>query len=527
MTYGQLQSVYEESRKEIESLRQELQYANSQIKALKEKLFGAKSERFDPNQTQLSLQGLQEIELKVKEALAAQESPKPAPAKRRPAGSPRRVIPDHLRVEEIVLEPSPEDLVCDEHGAKVKIGEERTEEVDIIPPEFIKRVYIRPVYACKPCAGGVVSAPAPERPAGKGWAGPGLLAWIVLSKYVDHLPLFRQERIFRDRYGVTISRKTMCDWVQQVAFWLKPIYNHIHNNLLRRSHLHCDETPVKLKDPDRKGKTRHGYLWVLTAPGEDVVFQFETGRSGKALDTLLENWQGTLHCDDYAAYDAFARTHTEVILARCWAHVRRKFWEAREEAPWLADLVLRLIGHLYAVDRRCRDRADGPKLRLVQRQADSKASLMRLKRVLIWMGQKRLPASGLGKAVSYALSNWEDLTRFMEDGRVALDNNLVENAIRPTAIGKKNWLFIGHPAAGPAGAIIYSLVESCKRHGVEPFEYLRDVLDRLPRQTNQQIAAFTPRVWAAARKAAPASPEPAQPPDAPAQTKAPIVKEPS
>lgn len=527
MTYDQLQSLHEESRREIESLREELRFAQNQIKALKEKLFGSKSERFDPNQVQLSLQGLQEIELKLKKAEAAQEAAKRAPVKPRPAGTPRRVIPDHLRVEEIVLEPSPEDLVCDEHGPKVKIGEERTEEVDIIPPEFIKRVYIRPIHACKPCAGGVVTAPAPERAAGKGWAGPGLLAWIVLSKYVDHLPLFRQEKIFRGRYGLAISRKTMCDWVQQVAFWLKPIYNHIHNNILQRSHLHCDETPVKLKDPDRKGKTRHGYLWVLTAPGDDVVFQFETGRSGKALDTLLKNWQGTLHCDDYAAYDAFARTHAGVILARCWAHVRRKFWEAREEAPWLADLVLRLIGHLYAVDRRCRERGHSVKLRLVQRQADSQASLMRLKRVLVWMAGKRLPASGLGKAIRYALSNWEDLTRFMEDGRIDLDNNLVENAIRPTAIGKKNWLFIGHPAAGPASAIIYSLVESCKRHGVEPFEYLRDVLDRLPKQTNQQIAGFTPRAWAEARNAESGKPAPGNPPAAPVAPLPATVKEPS
>jgi transposase len=284
-----------------------------------------------------------------------------------------------------------------------------------------------------------------------------------------------------------------------VAFWLKPIYNHIHTDLLQTPYLHCDETPVKVIDPDRKGKARKGYLWVLTAQGKDVVFRFETGRSARVLDRLLKNWQGTLHCDDYGAYNAFIKTRTEIILARCWAHVRRKFFEVREDSPRFVEMILRHIGHLYAVERHCREKSLSPKLRLVRRQSDSRMALKRLKRLLEYKAAKVLPSGGLGVAIRYVLSNWNDLTRFMEDGNVELDNNYCENTLRPTAVGKKNWLFIGHPTAGPASAIIYSLVESCKRHGVEPFEYLRDVLDRLPKRTNQDIAAFTPRAWAEAR----------------------------
>jgi len=499
MTFSQLQAKYEQSRREVDSLRQELDFARRQIAALKNKLFGSKSERFDPNQMQLLLQGLEELELKVKQAEAAEtERNKPKPAKR--SAAPRRVIPDHLEVEEVVLDPPQDQLVCGEHGPKIRIGEERTEEVDIIPPRFVKRVYIRGIFACKSCEDKPVCVPAPQRAAGKGWAGPGLLAWIVLSKYVDHLPLYRQEQIFRNRYHLHISRKTMCDWVQQVAFWLKPIYNHMHEDLLQVSYLHGDETPVKFIDPDRKGKARKGYLWVLTARGKDVVFRFETGRSARVLEKLLKNWRGTLHCDDYAAYDAFIKSRTEIILARCWAHVRRKFFEAREESPRFVEMVLRHIGHLYAVDRHCREKSLSPKLRLVRRQSDSRMVLDRLKRLLESKAAKALPSSGLGEAIRYALGNWKELTRFIKDGNVELDNNYCENTLRSTAVGKKNWLFIGHPAAGPASAIIYSVVESCKRHGVEPFEYLRDVLDRLPKQTNQDIAAFTPSAWAAARK---------------------------
>ena len=498
MTFGQLQAKYEQSQREIDSLQQELRFARRQIEVLKKKLFGSKSERFDPNQLQLLLQGLEEIELKVKQAEAAREQSRPEPAKR-PA-APRRVIPDHLEVEEIFLDPPADQLVCPQHGPKVKIGEERTEEIDIIPPRFIKRVYIRSVIACKPCGDKPVFAEAPKRAVGKGWAGPGLLAWIVLCKYVDHLPLYRQEKIFASRYGMRISRKTMCDWVQQVAFWLKPIYNHIHQDLLQLSHLHCDETPVKFIDPDRKGKARKGYLWVLTAQGKDVVYRFDTGRSANVLQKLLGDWRGTLHCDDYAAYDSFVKSRTEILLARCWAHVRRKFFESREESPWFVEMVLRHIGHLYAVDRHCRLSGMSPKLRLVHRQAASRMILSRLHSLLKWKAANALPSSGLGEAIRYALSNWKDLTRFMEDGKVELDNNYSENAVRPTAVGKKNWLFIGHPGAGWASAVIYSLVESCKRHGVEPFEYLRDVLERLPKHTNRDIAAFTPRAWAEARK---------------------------
>ena len=232
------------------------------------------------------------------------------------------------------------------------------------------------------------------------------------------------------------------------------------------------------------------------------MFHFDRRRNADVLAKLLrKNWQGLLHCDDFSAYSSLAKKRHGLLLAHCWAHARREFFEAREEKPWFVDVVLRHIAALYRVERYCRQRRFSPKLRLVYRQAQTRMVLTRLKRILEWYAPKTTPADGLRKAIRYTLDNWEELTRFLDDGNIEIDNNVSENAIRPTAVGKKNWLFIGHPGAGSKSAIIYSIVESCKRHGIEPFEYLRDVLERLPKQTNHDISAFTPRAWAQRRSA--------------------------
>jgi hypothetical protein len=301
------------------------------------------------------------------------------------------------------------------------------------------------------------------------------------------------------RWGAQISRQTMADWIRMTAECLEPLYKYMCRGLLAGGYIQADETPIKCNDPDQKrGGTSQGYLWVISRPGGDVVFDWRVSRRHGELSTLLtEDYRGVLQSDGYEAYANYAREHTEVNWVGCWAHARRKFFEAQAEKPKVVRVALKLIGRLYAWER-VWDEAGVS-------QADARAELRarHFERPLRWLRalavrlQTRvLPRSLLGKACTYLLNQWEPLYAHVRHGQTRIDNNLVENAIRPSAIGKKNWLFIGHPDAGQRSAIIYSLVVSCQRHGKDPFVYLRDVLTRLPRMTNRDdLGALTPARW--------------------------------
>lgn len=253
------------------------------------------------------------------------------------------------------------------------------------------------------------------------------------------------------------------------------------------------------------GQTKHGYFWACSRPGGDVFFQWETSRGAVCLERLLpSDFTGIVQCDAYAAYQSFAAQRGGAItLAGCLAHARRKFFEACAEAPRFGRWVLGQIQQLYLVEARLRETRAGPEERQGERAKISRPLMDRLQRVLRKLVQKRrfLPRSGLGRAIAYALENWTALSVFLQDGRVEIDNNLVENAIRPTAVGKKNWLFIGEASAGDRSADLYTIVESCRRRGIDPYAYLRDVLDRLPRATRSQVAELTPEAWACEKAA--------------------------
>jgi len=316
---------------------------------------------------------------------------------------------------------------------------------------------------------------------------------------VDHLPLYRQQAIYRSRHGVELSRQNMGQWVDVAADWLKPIYLQLHAEVMSQSYVQIDETPVRYLAPGH-GKTKTGYLWTVHRPGADVVFSWQTSRAASCLETIVPaNFNGVIQCDGYAGYDAFVRRHPgEIELAGCWAHTRRKFFEAREHAPKQTALILHLIQSLYRTEARLRQSRASPKLRALARMIESRPVIERLRHTLLhWKERKRfLPQSLMGKAIDYALGQWTSLLPYLEDGRLEIDTNLVENAIRPTAIGKKNWLFIGEANAGERSAIIYTIVESCRRRGLDPYAYLRDVLTRLPMSTNWQIKDLTPEAWA-------------------------------
>lgn len=479
-------------------LKEELVVLKAQIEWFKRKLYGGgQSERLDRAQLLLQLGELEKLA-----ALSQAKAPERVTYEREPVREKRPLAAEvfaHLPVKEVVVI-EPEEVKA-EPEAYERFGEERTFEVDVTPPKLFKREIIRPKYRVKADRGlPPVVAPAPARVVQGGYVSAGLLAWVALSKYVDHLPLYRLEQMSA-RWGAPISRQTMADWIRITADCLEPIYKHMHRELLAGGYVQADETPVKCNDPDEKrGGTSQGYLWVVSRPGSDVIFDWRLSRRHGELTTLLtEDYQGVLQSDGYEAYAAYARSHQNVVWAGCWAHARRKFFEAAPENPQAVRIALKLIGQLYAWERRWDEAGitDAP-TRAALRANHFARPLRWLKALATSLleAKKVLPKSAMGKACRYLLNQWEPLTAHVRHGQTRIDNNLVENAIRPSAIGKKNWLFIGHPSAGQRSAIIYSLVVSCQRHGKDPYAYLRDVLSRLPRMTNQDdLAPLTPGRW--------------------------------
>ena len=378
-------------------------------------------------------------------------------------------------------------------------GQEVSEQLDFEPARFLRRRTIRKKYVHRARLDAApVIAPLPARLQDRSLPAPGLLAHILVAKYCDHLPLYRQEQIFARRHQVHLPRQTLARWVALAADWLQPIYEQIRTGVMAGGYVQVDETPVNYLEPGN-GKTRQGYFWTASQPKGDVFFRWETSRATACLDQVVPpTFAGTVQSDGYPAYRAFVNGRSEVItLAGCWAHVRRKFYEASETAPQMSGWLLRQIQHLYRVEASLREQHVGPRLRVAVRASHSRPIVERLEKVLLRLKARSryLPQSPLGGAIDYALGQWATLTVYLNAGRVEIDNNLVENAIRPTALGKKNWLFIGDAEAGQRSAIVYTIIESCRRRGLDPYAYLREVLTRLPDMTNRQIPEVVPAVW--------------------------------
>ena len=484
-----IEAVLEENR----SLKQEIAVLRAQIEWFKRKIFGGgKSETLDRAQLMLALGALEKLEKEAAQKPQIVSYQRQSP---KPRQSPAEQFKD-LPVKETV-EIVPDEVKADPEMYE-RIGEEETFEIDIVPPQIFKRRIVRPKFCQRnnrerpP-----VVAPALVRLAQGGYASAGLIAWVIIAKYADHLPLHRQEKMF-GRWGAKISRQTMADWVALAAHALEPIYKLMLQLLLKSGYVQVDETPVRCHDPDvKRGKTIQGWLWVVSRPGGDVVFAWRLTRRHDELPKLLPGFQGTLQGDGYQAYAGLARGKDGIEHVGCWAHARRKFHEALKESPVAALHVLRLIGHLYRYEREWKDGGQcGPALRTSLRSGHFGLTLSLLKRTAQTLAIRSLPNSQLGKACSYLLNQWESLVAHCRLGHTEIDNNLVENAIRPSAIGKKNWLFIGHPDAGDRSAILYSIIASCRRYGIEPHAYLRDVLTRLPAMTNQDdLTPLLPSRW--------------------------------
>lgn len=493
--------------------------AEWKLKQLANKYFGSSSEKIDPAQLQLLLEGI-EAEAALGDSHQDEEGKGDGEGRAGSSrGRKRSSFPEEMieKVVEILL---PEDKrCCPDTGAELKIIRwEETTKYNYVPGHFERVLIRRAVYApAKPVeeegedtSKGATSPITAEMPAAYRaipgcMAAPGLLAYILTAKYCDHLPLYRIAGMFRRSYGVDINRTTMCHWVKRCADILAVLYEAMRRELLSGNYLQIDETFVKMLDPETKGKAKRANLWVIKVPDGGVLFRFDPSRAHAVAMDMLEGFEGSLQSDGYSVYQTLLGKVRNLTPFYCWAHVRRKFVEALEANGSDAAWYVAKIQKLYRIEERARNDGLDHGGRTSLRQREAQPILLEIKaRLDRDLGNPEvLPSSPLGKAVRYALPLWAGLQRYTEAGHgmVEIDNNLTENAIRPTAVGKKNWLFIGHPKAGQTSAIIYTMVENCRMWDIDPLEYFADVLPRVMDHTASKVAELLPKQWKQARVA--------------------------
>ncbi len=462
-------STVEHHQNEIERLQQI-------IKQLQRAQFGRRSERLNPDQFALALEDLDADLASVREKqpiIGDAENPKPKP-KRKP-------LPDHLEREERLLDVDSETCSCC-GGPLHPIGESVSEMLDWVPAQLRVLRIRRPKYACRIC-NTVVQVPAPERVIAGGLATPALLAQVLVSKYCDHTPLYRQSKIYA-RHGMELDRSTLAGWVGGACWWLDALHDRLATHIFASDHLFADDTPIPVLDPGR-GRTKTGRLWVYVrdqrgwsgpAPPAAIYF-YEPDRRAVRPATHLEHFKGILHVDGYAGFEQLTR-RGDIILAACWTHTRRKFYEIAEadSAP-IAIEAVRRIAEIYKVEAKMRSQS--PAHRLIWRRELSRPLVKDLR---LWLEVElpKLPESGkLAEAIRYALTRWNALCRFLKDGRIELDTNPVERAIRPVTLGRKNHLFAGSDGGGERWATVCSLIETARLNEVEPYAYLRDALQKM------------------------------------------------
>ncbi len=484
-----LHSIIFEKDNLIESQADQIAHLQEMIVLLRHAKFGPKSEKLK-NLAQVNLFNEGE-ELSSKEVVIDDLNEDGA-AKGR--GKPkRRALPENLPREEVVIELSEVDRQCPCGCTMQEIGAEVSEKLDVVPAQFKVIRTIRKKYGCKACEMSIKTAAVPEQILPKSIATAGLAAYILISKFCDHLPLYRLEGIF-ERYGVELSRTSMARWMVLIGERLLPLTNLLREELLSGDYIHCDETRVQVLD--EKGKTAQSlsYMWVQSRAGPNpiVLFEYDPSRSSDVPIKLLEGFRGYLQVDGYAGYNAFCRQEG-VIRLGCFAHARRKFFEARKASkrPGLANQGLKFIDKLYKVESAAKKMTVEERHTL--RQTESLELTVEFKKWLDEQGPCVPPKSVLGKAIQYALDQWPYLVRYLERGDLSMDNNLVENSIRPFALGRKNWLFSQSVEGAQASATIYSLIETAKANGLNPFLYIREVLENIPHaKTVEDFEALLP-----------------------------------
>lgn len=444
----------------------------------KRAMFGARSEKVCPEQFELALEDIEAAQEMVHAEDEADD--RQAAGKPRPRKANRGSLPKHLpRIEEVI---EPESTLCDCGCERHVIGEDVSERLDIVPAQFRIIVTRRPKYACRSCESGIVQAPAPAHLIPGGMPTEATVAHVIVSKYADHLPLYRQAQIY-SRQGIDLDRSTLAAWVGRAAFELKPVYDALLADLKRSDKLFMDETKAPVLDPGRR-KTKTGYFWALARDdrpwgGDDppgVTFTYAPGRSGQYAEDILKGFSGTLQVDGYAGYNRLLRRPAQDIrLAYCWAHARRKLHEVAQTGTTpIADEGLKQIAALYRIEKDIRGQS--PKARLAARQARSKPVIDEFETWLTTHRARVSAKSPLGEALKYIARYWDGLTLLLDDGRIEIDSNAVERTIRPIALNRKNALFAGHDAGAQNWAIIASLIETCKLNAVDPHAWMTNIL---------------------------------------------------
>jgi transposase len=510
-----LETAHQLIRELLETLGQQI-HLNAKLQHQLEQLlrhrYGRKSERVDPAQLSLFAQGIlaqaePEPEPEPEPDPASEPTPPPSAPRRQKKGHGRKPLPASLPREPVLHDVPPEQLPCPDCGTlRCRIGEEVREQLEYVPASLVVLEHIRPKYACPDCAAHVVIAERLPEPIEKGLPGPGLMAHVIINKYADHLPLYRQEGILL-RQGVEISRSTMCDWMAVAAELLSPIVTLMLAKVLESRVVQNDDTPVKVQDHAGKG-IKTGRLWDSIGDHDHpyVVYTYTPDRSGAGPAAIFEGYEGYLQADAYSAYDALFTSGT-IIEVGCMMHARRKFYEARTSDPPRAHRALAWIKLLYDVEREAKEEheAEGYEAFVAARHAlreeRSRPIFQRLHDWLEAEAPKVLPKSPIGEAIRYALNHWAALERPLDEGFLELDNGACERAFKPVALGRKNWLFAGSDRGGETAAVLMSLCTTCKDLKIDPQAYLRDVLDRISTHPARRIEELLPDRWQALRQA--------------------------
>jgi len=469
--------------------------------------FGRRSEKMDAGQLRLFTAEDQQPQSTVVDEAPDAAAPRTGDGKaRRKRGGGRKPLPAELPRVPVVYELPEDQLVCPHSGKPlVKIGQDVSEQLEFIPSSLFVIRHIRCKYAPEGGDGPVYIADKPRQPIEKGLPGPGLLAQVAVSKYGDHIPLHRLERIFK-RHGMELARSTTCRWMGALSQLLRPLTDRMRDRILQSKVIQTDDTPIPTQVRGR-GSTRTSRLWIYRgdgrAPFTVLDYTADRSRAGPARWLNVEDeqrrYRGYLQADAYSAYDAFFG-EDRMTEVGCWAHARRKFHDARMTCPGVAHQVLACIGQLYEVERQAKQRAEQmseplTQVRLELRTQHSRAILEKIKSLLESESIRQLPRSPIGEAIGYARGNWPALCRYLDDGDLEIDNNAAERELRGVAIGRKNYLFVGSDNGGHTAATLYSLITSATRHGHDPYHYLLDVIDRISDHPANQLDDLLPDRW--------------------------------
>jgi transposase len=515
-----LQQMIRELLDVLRQTRHENAQLQHRLDLLLRRLYGPRTERFDPNQPLLIPDAFDAPAVPASQDAppAADPAPEvPAGTKKKQRGHGRRELPKNLPRVPVVHDLTEAERRCPECGeTRAQISTERSEQLDYKPASLFVVEHVRCTYACPHCEGQVVTAGKPAQPIPKGLPGPGLLAQVITDKYVDHIPLNRQEHRFA-RQGVELSRSTLCDWMASAAKTLEPLYELMKTLILLCGTIHTDDTPVKVRDSERKIKAL-GRLWIYF--GDHLhpynVFDFTMSRKRDGPSQFLKGFQGYLQADAFSGYDGiYAGGH--VVEVGCNAHARRKFIEAQTTDAARSAAALAYYRQLYAIERDIKaengklppdaDEAARAAIRLRVRQERAVPVLESFEKWLDAQKPEVLPKSPLGAAIGYMQNNWEALKRYAGSGYLSIDNNVAEQIMKTIATGRKNWLFTGSEKGGKTMAVLFSMVSSCQRHGHDPFVYLRDVLERLADLPHARLAELLPDRWSPPKPADVPSPE--------------------